>query len=40
MVKYDLEVRDRQGERRDGIGGKKGKVVYKDVSRSRVGEEL
>lgn len=23
MAKYDLEVRDHQGERRDGIGGKK-----------------
>lgn len=39
MAKYDLEVRDPRGERRDGIGGQKGKSVHKDASRSRVGEE-
>jgi hypothetical protein len=39
MAKYDLEVRDNQGKKRDGIRGKRGKSVHKDASRSRVGEE-
>lgn len=39
MAKYDLEVRDHHSERRDEIGGQKGKSVHKDASRSRVGEE-
>ena len=39
MAKYDMEVRHHQGERRYGIGGKKGKAVHNDASRSRVGEK-